>query len=403
MTFAAKFALNLTRRSGQAGMSLIELAVAMGLLLVLVSGLFTAFRPADGLFATQTEAADMQQRLRAALDALRRDLTAAGSGGSTDGGSLALLAPAVLPRRMGLRNADAPDVFRADAITVLQALPPPAVDARLAQATSATNDVTRVAPAPGCPPLDAQCGIDVDDDLLIADDGGAFDVYTVTAVTPPTIALRHNTPDSAKIYPAGSVISRVISRTYFLRAATATRSPQLARYDGGSGPDTPVVDHVVSLTFAYQGDPAPPTMRRPLSDPRGPWTTYGSKPPAADTSATPFLAGSSCLFEANGTPLASPRLPSLAAPGSALVPLSPSQLTDGPWCPDDLAPNRYDADVLRIRAILVSVRVESALDALRGPASVLFTRGGTARAVDHYLPDIELQTRITLPNLALGR
>ena len=58
-------------------MSLAELAVAMGLLLVLVSSLFSAFRPADGLFATQTEAADMQQRLRAALDALRRDLSAA--------------------------------------------------------------------------------------------------------------------------------------------------------------------------------------------------------------------------------------------------------------------------------------------------------------------------------------
>jgi hypothetical protein len=83
--------------------------------------------------------------------------------------------------------------------------------------------------------------------------------------------------------------------------------------------------------------------------------------------------------------------------------LSPEQLTDGPWCPDDVAPNRYDADVLRIRAIVVSVRLESALDALRGPASVLFTRGGTARAGDHYLPDIELQTRITLPNLVEGR
>jgi Tfp pilus assembly protein PilW len=165
------------RQSTEAGMSLAELAVAMGLLLVLVSSLFSAFRPADGLFTTQTEAADMQQRLRAALDALRRDLSAAGSGGSADrdGGPMTFTAPAVLPRRIGLRGSDAPDVFRADAITVLQASPLPAVDSRIAQPMTASSDVTGVFPAPGCPPLDPQCGIDVDDDVLVADDGGAFD------------------------------------------------------------------------------------------------------------------------------------------------------------------------------------------------------------------------------------
>ena len=282
-------------------MSLAELAVAMGLLLVLVSSLFSAFRPADGLFATQTEAADMQQRLRAALDALRRDLSAAGSGGSAgrDGGPMTFTAPAVLPRRIGLRGSDAPDVFRADAITVFQASPLPAVDTRIAQSMTASSDVTRVLPAPGCPPLDPQCGIDVDDDVLVADDGGAFDLFTVTAVTSPMLTLRHNTPDWGKVYPAGSIISRVMARTYFLRVQRRRVHRSWPVTTAVPVPTRPLRSRG-RARLRVSGRPAPPQMRRPLSDPTGPWTTYGSRPEAADTSVTPFLAGSAaCSSQRN--------------------------------------------------------------------------------------------------------
>ena len=105
------------------------------------------------------------------------------------------------------------------------------------------------------------------------------------------------------------------------------------RYDGADGADVPVVDHVVSLQFAYFGDPQPPRMQRPLSDATGPWISYGPRPPADDVSVTPWTAGSNCLFAANSTPLATPLLPSFGAPDSALVPLTAAQLTDGPWCP----------------------------------------------------------------------
>lgn len=388
-----------SRAWSDTGMSLIELVVAMGLLLLLVSTLFSTFRPADGMFTTQTEAADMQQRFRAGADALRRDLSAAGAGGSVrpDATSLASLGPSVLPGR----RFDSASVVRPDVITVLQALPLPAVATSLAQPLLAASGVTRVTVGPGCPALDAQCGIAVDDTVLVADEVGAVDLFTVTAVTPPAIELRHLTEDSGKVYPTGSVVARVSASTYSVRAATASRPPQLVRSDG-AGPDAPVVDHVVGLSFEYLGDPAPPEMRRPLSD-AGPWTTYGPKPPAADATAAPYTAGSNCLFEGNGTPLATPRLPFLGAAGSALVPLGAATLGDGPWCPDDASPNRYDADLLRIRAVVVTLRVESALDALRGPASALFARSGTARAGDRFLPDLVLRTRITPLNLAAGR
>ena len=104
----------------------------------------------------------------------------------------------------------------------------------------------------------------------------------------------------------------------------------------------------------------------------------------------------------NGSPLAAPRLASFGLPEAALVPLSPGELADGPWCPDDTAPNRYDADLFRIRSVLVTVRLESALDALRGPAGVLFSRAGTARAADRYAPDVTLRARVTPANL-MGR
>ena len=58
-------------------------------------------------------------------------------------------------------------------------------------------------------------------------------------------------------------------------------------------------------------------------------------------------------------------------------------LTDGPWCPsetntdgDDM-PNKFDADLLRVRQVRVTLRVQVANEVLRGPAGVLFRHGGT--------------------------
>ena len=60
-----------------------------------------------------------------------------------------------------------------------------------------------------------------------------------------------------------------------------------------------------------------------------------------------------------------PRLTVLGSGSPALVELTHAILTDGPWCPDSLATNRFDADLLRVRRIRVSLRVQSALASLR--------------------------------------
>jgi hypothetical protein len=155
------------------------------------------------------------------------------------------------------------------------------------------------------------------------------------------------------------------------------------------------------LEFDYYGDPQPPLMTKPLSEAKGPWTSYG--PPPKAVAAAPFGAGENCLFVDDGSPTPAPRLEVRGAPGSALVKLAQAELTDGPWCPSDSANNRFDADLFRIRRIGVRLRVQSAVAALRGPAGVLFTRGGTSRGGSRWLPDQEVQFDVTPRNLNLGR
>lgn len=387
------------------GFSIVEFVVASTLFLVVLALGFGQVDPTEGVFSTQSERVDMQQRIRAALDALERDVSGAGLGGSlsTARPSLAAWVPALWPMRLGLRGADPPGTFRPEVMTILTATPLPWVVSTAMTPVPAQSGGLRVTTEPGCPPLSSTCGLVTDMDLLVADAEGGFDVFTIVDVTAPTLWVRHIGPTSSKVYPVGSAVVPIRRRTYAVRQPVAGRPPQLAKYDGGRAPDSPVVDHVVSLAVDYFGEPDPPRMRRPLSDPSGPWTTYGPPPPVADGGVMPHISGESCLFAENGTAIGTPKLATLGSASGPLIPLRPARLTDGPWCPDPAAPNRYDADLLRIRSVQLTLRVEAALDALRGPAGLLFARAGTARTADRYAPDIELRTRITPRNLVLGR
>ena len=132
----------------------------------------------------------------------------------------------------------------------------------------------------------------------------------------------------------------IVSDTYYLRSDIATSTFQLRHYDGAAT-DLPVVDHVVKLAFEY--------------------------------------------FDA------------------AQMRLDPSTLQDGPWRPDDTDANRFDADLLHIRRVRVTLRVQAARDALRGPAGMLFVHGGTSTSMERYLPDREIRFDISPRNLDLGQ
>ena len=82
--------------------------------------------------------------------------------------------------------------------------------------------------------------------------------------------------------------------------------------------------------------------------------------------------------------------------------LDEPMLVDGPWLPDAAHGARFDADLLRIRRIRVTLRVQAAAAWLRGPASRLFTNGGTAVA-PRYVPDWELTFDVAPRNMNMER
>jgi hypothetical protein len=126
-----------------------------------------------------------------------------------------------------------------------------------------------------------------------ADPAGTFTNRVVTAV------VERPDPEEEKI------------RTYYLRAGETPGGFQLMRAEG-AGPDAPVVDYVTDLSFTYFGE------QRVDPD---------SSPPA-------------CTATSSGLPL---------------VPLSGPELSDGPWCALDEGGVLLDADLLRIRHVVVGL------------------------------------------------
>jgi hypothetical protein len=85
------------------------------------------------------------------------------------------------------------------------------------------------------------------------------------------------------------------------------------------------------------------------------------------------------------------------------VKLTPARLTDGPFCPDASIANRFDADLLRVRKVRVTLRVQVGMKSLRGPTGTFFLRGGTASGGERFIPDQEISFEVTPRNLNFGR
>ncbi|HEY1910351.1 MAG TPA: prepilin-type N-terminal cleavage/methylation domain-containing protein [Vicinamibacterales bacterium] len=387
------------------GFSLIESIVAMAITLTVTAGIFGMVHPARRTTAAELEVADLQQRLRVAADALSRDLLLAGAGsylGPHDG-ALGLYLPPVMPSRQGATGDDPPGAFTNDRITLLY-VPPTAAETTLLADLTPGSLTMELAPKAGCPGGANLCGFARNLSVLVYDEHGNYDLFPVESVDDGLSQIIVSKPPDAlsTTYAAGAKVVEAVSRTYALRTDPATGSLQLTTYDGTYNAEVPVVDHVVRLSFDYFGEPLPPAISRPLSDESGPWTTYGPKPPDSTVKPTAYPAGENCAFarDADGEPV--PRLATLGA-GPGLVQLTAAQLTDGPWCPDAANANRWDADLLRIRKVAVTLRVEAAAPMLRGPAGPLFLNGGSARGGLAWVPDQEVRFEIAPRNLNLGR
>jgi hypothetical protein len=132
-----------------------------------------------------------------------------------------------------------------------------------------------------------------------------------------------------------------------------------------------------------------------------------------DRSEDDWGAGENCAFMLAGA-VQTGRLTDWragASPG-ALVPIPYTQLNDGPWCPGLTTgagaplPNRFDADLLRVRLVRVTLRVQVGSDALRGSNSatqLLFVNPGRAQRAERLVPDQEIRFDVAPPNMNLGR
>jgi type II secretory pathway pseudopilin PulG len=317
------------------GFSLVESMVATALMLTVVGAALTLMLPAVTGSQVLPESADMQQRVRVASDLLQRDLRMAGAGYSADAeaGSLARFLAPVLPRRTGRQLPDAYNVVRDDVVAITYG------SASYWQTTTSTPLLPgpgslRVDARPTCPSGRPNCGYSAGLDLLVFDRTGLFDRFTVTTIAGADVQLRAHRADSTSAYPAGAFVMPAETHVYWFDPAAR----QLRHYDGDLS-DVPVIDNVVGVSFEYFGDPNPPVHPRPMA------------------------GAANCLYDAAGTRLPKP---TLAADGGSLAALPLPLLSDGPWCGE--GQNRYDADLLRVRKVRVTLRVQAAHASMRGRA-----------------------------------
>jgi len=348
----------------------------------------------------------MQQRLRVGVDALARDLIMAGAGtyaGSPAGTLNSMFAP-VLPYRIGDVDDDrARNVFyRPDTISIMY-VPPGPSQTTTAEAMRTTATQVKLAAHSSCPPSTPRSVCDMKEGmrLMIFESHGRHDLLTVTRVEDDALHIEYAGALSVP-YGKGSSIARISMHTYYVKSDVSTKTFQLMHYDG-AGTDLPVADHIVGLEFQYFGDSLPPMRlpERPLTGKR-PWTTYGPKPPDLAEDNAPWPPGENCVFlvdPASGEH--APRLPVLG--DGRDIPLTEAMLTDGPWCPDPTARDRFDADLLRIRRVRFKLRVQVAQESLRGPAGPLFARGGTFNGATRLVPDRQIQFDVAPRNMNLGR
>lgn len=361
----------------QRGFTIIELLVAVTIMLVITGAIFAIVDPSRSTARAQPEVTDQNTRMRVGLDTLTKDLVMAGAGtysGAIAGGLANFFAP-IVPFRMGtLYPLEYLERFHADRITIAY-VPNTAAQTRVRDAMPQPSSEVKVDAQPGCPAGDALCGFREGMRVVIFDDTGSYDFFTITAVQTASLHLQHRPPinpdDFSKAYtPAENArIAQVETHTYFRDPVTN----QLMHYWGDANPPEPVTDQIVDLRFEYFGDPEPPDAPRPAP------------------------GGTNCLFDGAGNN----RLPILPSNGSSLVELTPALLSDGPFC--GTAPNQYDADLYRIRRIRITMRVQTALADLRGTDPVLFRNPGISNSGQRFIPDYEMSYEIAPRNMNLTR
>lgn len=379
MTPAPSTSLSVVRgpaARAQRGFSLVELLASIAIMVVITGAIFALVDPSRGTSRAQTEVSDQQQRMRVAADMLSKDLIMAGAGtySGAIAGTLANFFAPVLPYANGALYSgwDLPvPRFESDEITITY-VPNTAAQTRVRDPMPQPSSEIKVDAQPGCPVNDPLCGFREGMRVVIYDDTGAFDIFTITAVQSDALHLQHRppNPDFSKRYtPAENArIAQCETHTYLLDR----ERNEFQHYAGWIDPPEAVAVNAVDFRVEYFGDPAPPRWPKPA------------------------IGVSNCVLDESGQP----RLPSLGANGSSLVELTPAMLTDGPMC--GVAPNQFDADLYRLKKVRVTLRMQVGPQDLRGTGD-WFAAPGTSRGGTRFVPDYTMTYEIAPRNLNLTR
>ncbi len=224
-----------------------------------------------------------------------------------------------------------------------------------------------------CPATQVVCGFRDGDIALIFDGRGHFDVFVIGAVSASLSRITPRAP-LAEAYRTGAwVVEAREERLVLTPQPDGSRT--LTRITA-AGAREPIVDGVVQLTLEpWARASAPGLYANDISQ----FAQYGlpPPPPAAPDPEEIFATGSHCMAARDAEVVQSTLLP-LGGEGGGLAPLTIAELNDGPWCPHEDAPARFDADWFRVARIDVHLHVEALPAELRGAAGRWFSRGGTA-------------------------
>jgi hypothetical protein len=357
----------------ESGYTITELLISTAIMVGVTGAIFSLTSPAQGSSQAQPEVADLQQRMRVGTDIIFKELVMAGAGpyqGNVTGSLVQYFAP-ILPRRVGDVTPDpttGAGSYRDNAVT-LTYIPNTYSQTTIAHSMPPNSVEMKVTQQNNCPNKDGLCGFTDGMEVIIFDTSGTgnFDMFNITQVQTDAIHLQHRGQDLNYNYDTGAQIMQLVSNTFYLNPDTR----QLMKYDGAFT-DTPLLDNVVGLKFEYFGDPNPPKL---------------PKPP---------LGTANCLYSDTGVL----QLTTFALTDGSLAALPAERLTDGPYC--GRGDTQFDADLLRIRKVRVTLRLQVADPTLRGTGP-LFSNPGTAIGGAKYVPDYEVAFEVSPRNLNLTR
>jgi prepilin-type N-terminal cleavage/methylation domain-containing protein len=350
------------------GFTLIELLVASLVACALLGVLLRVVVMAERQTHMLAAAGDVQQRIRVAADRIRADLVMAGAGPSDAAwpAPLSSFVPAVVPARTGSRGADPPLTYASDRISLMRAAEPSSDTVLVAAMAGVASALAIDTAAPPCGGQ-ADCGFAAGDRVLVVDPADPALPFEVLTVADAAAGLVVPARALARPYARGSRVMKIVERTYRLDRSTA----RLMLYDGDAS-DVPLVDHLVDLRFSYYVDPS-----------------AASVPPARS-------GGDTCVHAA-GTPPPS-RLSELGGLMPRLA--DATLLTDGPVC--GIGARQYDADLLRVRRIRVTLRVEAEAAIHRAGGARFASPGTSAGGIDE-VADQQITFDVAPRNLNLAR